>query len=150
MILVPYHPILHGDLMQSWAQDKHWFVEPPDQCKPMLTFIVMLGEKPVGSIQAFNIDLQHKRAEVGIGFADKAGLRVAWQTCLKMAEILFDQMGLNRLYCRLLDANQNAVRLMERLGFVMEGRERQAVMLDGEYHDTVVWGLLREDYRRGL
>ena len=32
------------------------------------------------------------------------------------------------------------------LGFRLEGRMRQAAMYDGQYHDFLIYGLLREDF----
>ena len=46
---------------------------------------------------------------------------------------------------RVLAYNERAIRCYRRCGFVEEGRERQAVLVDGSWHDDVVMGILERD-----
>lgn len=43
--------------------------------------------------------------------------------------------------------NEASRGLLESLGFSQEGRHRLAAFWDGEYRDTIMYGLLREDWR---
>ncbi len=40
--------------------------------------------------------------------------------------------------------------LVERLGFEREGRLREHTFWHGEYHDTLMYGLLREEWDGGF
>ena len=42
--------------------------------------------------------------------------------------------------------NAAARRVMERLGFREEGRRRRALYRSGRYSDSVIYGLLREEF----
>ncbi|RJQ12030.1 MAG: N-acetyltransferase, partial [Dehalococcoidia bacterium] len=45
-----------------------------------------------------------------------------------------------------LEFNTRAIHAYERVGFVVEGRLRQAAYLGGHYYDSLVMGLLREEF----
>ena len=42
--------------------------------------------------------------------------------------------------------NEGAVRLYQRLGFVLEGRTREVAWYNGKYHDTIEMGMLRDEW----
>ncbi|XP_014562176.1 hypothetical protein COCVIDRAFT_84844 [Bipolaris victoriae FI3] len=61
----------------------------------------------------------------------------------------FRRAGLHTVRLRAFGWNKGAIRLYERLGFVVEGREREAVWFEGEWWDSFTLGMLdREWYAR--
>jgi ribosomal-protein-alanine N-acetyltransferase len=58
----------------------------------------------------------------------------------------FAQMALNRVDAQIHPQNAASLRLAARLGFVQEGRTRQAGYWQGAHHDLLQFGLLREDW----
>ena len=50
--------------------------------------------------------------------------------------------GLHRIDLRVLAYNTRATRCYLRAGFVEEGREREAALVDGTWHDDVIMGIL--------
>jgi RimJ/RimL family protein N-acetyltransferase len=145
MRLIPYHPPTHGPLVENWQKQlPQVYIETPDQSKPSTAFVVLSGEKPIGWVEAFNLDVVNRKAQVGIGFerTSPAAIRAADA----FARYLFDTLGVHRLYARVLDGNQAPVKLLQYLGFTEEGREREAVIFDGTFRDIVVYGLRRDQY----
>lgn len=59
----------------------------------------------------------------------------------------FDQLGLHRIEAQLWDANDASRALLESLGFTHEGTFRESGVVDGEYHDTLWYGLLADEWR---
>ena len=58
----------------------------------------------------------------------------------------FEVLGLHRLYAHCLAENTAAVYWMEKLGMRQEGRLRENVYIRGQWHDTLVYGILRQEW----
>jgi RimJ/RimL family protein N-acetyltransferase len=65
-----------------------------------------------------------------------------------MLHYLFDQCGLHRVGLVTLETNTRAFALYRKLGFVEEGRERQAIFRGGQFHDLIAMGLLAAEWRQ--
>jgi RimJ/RimL family protein N-acetyltransferase len=59
-------------------------------------------------------------------------------------------VGLHRLSLGVYDFNPRARRVYEKCGFVMEGRLRDTLRWDGEWHDELIMSVLASDRRSGL
>ncbi|EMD70190.1 hypothetical protein COCSADRAFT_74553, partial [Bipolaris sorokiniana ND90Pr] len=59
----------------------------------------------------------------------------------------FRRAGLHSMRLRAFGWNKGAIRLYERLGFVVEGREREAVWYEGEWWDSFTLGMLDREWR---
>ena len=58
----------------------------------------------------------------------------------------FETLNLNRIYLRVYANNKRAIRVYEKVGFVHEGRMRQAAYKNGEYSDVLYMSVLREEW----
>lgn len=55
----------------------------------------------------------------------------------------FDEVSLHRVHLEVFEFNERAFRSYEKCGFVLEGRMRQSLRWDGEWHDTLIMAALR-------
>jgi RimJ/RimL family protein N-acetyltransferase len=102
----------------------------------------------VGDIQLADIDWRHRTASIGLGIARRADRRCglgtdATRTLLRYA---FHHLDLYRVYAATVAYNAGAQRVLEKCGFVQEGREREAVYVGGERWDRLCYGLLRPEF----
>ena len=58
----------------------------------------------------------------------------------------FEQLNLNRVYLKVFAQNKRAVHLYEKVGFLHEGRWRQAEYRHGRYHDMLWMSILRDEW----
>jgi RimJ/RimL family protein N-acetyltransferase len=58
----------------------------------------------------------------------------------------FNNLGLERITANTLEQNISAQRLLEKIGFILEGRERKAVYFAGNKWDRLNYSLLAEEY----
>jgi ribosomal-protein-alanine N-acetyltransferase len=93
-------------------------------------------------------DRYHRRAEVGYGIARASwGQGIGSEAVRAIVAYGFAQLKLNRIYARTIADNYESVRLLEKLGFVREGTQRQhSLEDDGRFHDSAIYGLLRSDW----
>jgi hypothetical protein len=59
----------------------------------------------------------------------------------------FDTLNLNRLWLHVYDSNPAGIRCYEKVGFKREGVLRQDHFGEGRYADTIVMGLLRDEWK---
>jgi len=115
-------------------------------------FIIELGESqtPVGSTFIRDIDREHRKGEFGIFIGETAarGRGVGTEAAKQMVDHGFSELGLNKIFLRVLAHNRGAVRSYENAGFIREGVLRQDVILAGEPTDVILMAVLREDWRK--
>lgn len=103
----------------------------------------------IGTIELRKITPEHRSAEVGILLGDRAywGRGYGTDAMRTVCRFAFEEMDLHRIQLGVMEFNTRATRSYERVGFVVEGRLRQDTYLGGHYYDTLIMGLLREDFQ---
>ncbi|RZT23831.1 GNAT family N-acetyltransferase [Fictibacillus sp. BK138] len=113
--------------------------------------IYTLGEdaRHIGSIGYRNLDIVSRRCVVGLGIGEKElwGKGYGTDALKALINYLFKTMNLRRIQLDTWSGNTRAVRSYEKCGFVVEGRLREDTFIDGKYYDTIVMGLLREEFQ---
>ena len=96
----------------------------------------------IGECDISDIDLHHKRGEVGFLFRrDAWGKGYAFEAMTRVLRYGFDELGLERLGARFHAGNESSRKLLEKLGFTFEGTLRGHVLRDGVRRDCVLYGL---------
>jgi ribosomal-protein-alanine N-acetyltransferase len=90
----------------------------------------------------------HHRAEVGYGITQAHwGRGIGSEAVRAVVHYGFAHRYLNRIYARTIADNVGSVRLLEKLGFVREGTQREhSLEDDGRFHDSAMYGLIRSDW----
>jgi RimJ/RimL family protein N-acetyltransferase len=113
--------------------------------------IYTLGENPehIGGIQYSALNIISRSCTVGIGIGVKEYWSKGYGTdAMKtLIHYLFQTMNLQRIKLETWSGNVQAIRSYEKCGFVVEGRLRKDEYIDGKYYDTVVMGLLKEEFQ---
>ena len=65
--------------------------------------------------------------------------------CRKVVDFAFEMLNMNRVYGEVLETNTGALKLDD-LTMTREGVKRQACYQSGRYLDSVMFGLLREEW----
>jgi len=107
-------------------------------------------DKFIGGIGLHNYrNLEHK-ATFGIFIGDKTEWNKGYGT--EATELIvthgFMSLNLHRIELDVYDFNARGVRCYEKVGFVVEGRKREAIFRDGTYYDIIQMGILRSDCLR--
>lgn len=104
----------------------------------------------LGQIDACDLDLINRRAEIGIVLGDKSwqGRGYGTEALGLMVKYLFTQVNLNRVTLQVEAENAAAIRCYEKCGFRQEGVLRSHVFREGMYRDVWVMGLLRDEWQQ--
>ncbi|MCQ8230091.1 GNAT family N-acetyltransferase [Pantoea trifolii] len=87
-------------------------------------------------------------AEVGFLFAPEAqGKGYAHESLRAICDYAFGEGGIRRLSATVTAGNTPSRRLLEKVGFVLEGELRESYWLRNAWHNDWLFGLLRGEYR---
>ena len=131
----------------------------PGQATPepaRMLFALLLRERLAGVGELAGIDWFHRRARLEVVLeTSRAGRTAICRTETLLAvrllqRIAFGELGLRRLTATSTPRRRHHQALLEECGFRPEGRLREHLCLDGEWHDLVLHGILRADYTTKL
>lgn len=109
--------------------------------------IVLKGEI-VGGTGFHEINRQDKSAEIGYWLAKEFNGRGIVTKCVKkLLDYAFDEMKMNRVVIKCVPENVKSRAIPERLGFTLEGIEREGGWLHTRYVDHVVYSMLAREWR---
>lgn len=106
---------------------------------------------PLGTVTLWALDRMHARCELGFMLRrDRWGQGLAGEAVAAALDHAFGALGLHRVEADVDPGNAASLRLLERLGFVREGRARERwVAADGSGRaDGILLGLLAREWRR--
>jgi len=137
----PYRPM-------NAAQEKDWY-EQQNRDRSMVNFAIEYDGRHIGGCGFGRLDHANQNAEVGLVIGEKS----LWNQGLGkevLATIVaygFDYLNLHRIYLRVFAQNQRAIHAYEQVGFVHEGRFREAEWRHGQWQDMLYMSILRQEWR---
>lgn len=117
----------------------------------MLNFQIVEKESNaiIGNCGFHSWNPQHHRAEVGYAlnsdeFKNKGFMKEALQ---KVIEYGFNELDLNRIEALIDENNTPSKKLLHHFGFTREGNLRGHYLVDGVFEDSVLYSLLKSEYK---
>jgi RimJ/RimL family protein N-acetyltransferase len=103
----------------------------------------------IGSCGFHDIDWRCRSGEIGISIGDKRYWNKGFgtQAVRLLVNYGFNTLNLNRIALDVYENNPRAIRAYEKVGFVHEGRKRQAMFKNGQYMDILLMSLLRSEWQ---
>jgi len=91
---------------------------------------------------------EYRSASLGYCLDDAAwGHGYATEAARALLHWAFDTLDLNRVQAETDTRNLASARVLEKLGFVLEGTLREDCVVNGEVSDSWVYGLIRREWR---
>ena len=112
--------------------------------------VTRLGEaRVIGSVSLYHWNHRHQHAEIGYELARACwGQGLAAEAVQAVVGFAFERLLVHRVEAVTIADNLRSVRLLERLGFRLEGRRRDFLRQnDGAYLDSAIYGLLASEGR---
>ncbi|MCB9194863.1 MAG: GNAT family N-acetyltransferase [Flavobacteriales bacterium] len=90
----------------------------------------------------------HSRAEIGYMLYHEKymGQGIMSEAIIPIIKYGFEQMNLNRIEAFVGPTNTASLALMKKLGFIKEGHLRRHYFKNNQMEDSIVFGLLREEF----
>ncbi len=103
---------------------------------------------PLGYFGINWLSYQHRVAELGavIGERDYWGGGYGTDALLLLVDYAFDVLDMRKVWLTTVSSNVRVVRQMEKVGFALEARQRQATVADGALCDALIFGRQRDGW----
>ncbi len=141
-----YARLLDDDPMQPQSPDSFHFSSSPTTYYFHLR--TLSDDVLIGFVVLFSIKWSNQSAMLAIGLGE-AGYRGKGYGSDSLALILnyaFNELNLYRVGLSVMSYNTGAIRAYERAGFVREGVTRGAILREGQRHDMLNYGVLRDEW----
>jgi RimJ/RimL family protein N-acetyltransferase len=112
---------------------------------PPTVLAIATRQEAIGSIGLSpNQDVHRLTAEMGYWLGEPFwGKGIMSEAVAKFADYGFEQFGLLRIYAEPYAPNAASGRVLEKAGFVLEGRLRSSVIKDGQIIDQFMYAKVR-------
>jgi ribosomal-protein-alanine N-acetyltransferase len=134
---------------RSEAQELIDFYKAPTGTKPTRWCVVSKrDDRAIGTCGYHNWSARNRRAEIGYDLSPDAWGQGFMSEALGAAiDYGFNHMNLNRIEALVYPENVRSVRLLERLGFQVDGVLRDYFFHDGKFYDHQLFSLLRREWK---
>ena len=145
---------LHDVNQYNAAQTEAWLRTLPATSKRYSAFEwlnapampVECGEF-LGLVRIDRIDSVSRNCAIGLDVVAKhRGKGLSAKVYAWLLDYLFHQLNMHMVYLEVLESNERAIHVYERLGFRVDGRLRQRIFRNGTYEDSILMSLLRSEY----
>ena len=109
---------------------------------------VLVEKKLIGGTSLFNIDWTSRSADAGISIYDPEcwGKGYGVETLDLLLGFAFQDLNMKRIGLEVFDFNKRAYKCYLKVGFKEMGRRRKARFIEGQYRDSILMDLLREEW----
>ncbi len=117
------------------------------QAEPLTNFAIATKSEAIGNIGAhIGPDIHRYSAEVGYWIGEAYWNKGVMTRALKaFSAYAFDKLGMVRLYATVFEWNPASARVLEKAGYLLEGRLRKYVTKNGRIADALMYALVKED-----
>ena len=134
----------------SSEREKKWIENSIYNDKNNIRLAICLKEKNnyIGNVNLNNIDWINRNAEFSIFIGEKNewGKGYAQEATKLMLNFGFRQRNLNRIYLTVLENNNPAISLYNKIGFKKEGVFREMLFKDNKYYNLIIMSILKNEF----
>jgi len=143
-----------GSMPLTLQQERDWISQNAGRREDQCTFSVeTLDGRHIGSCGYHQLDWKNRRAMVGwsIGDPQMRGKGYGADMIETLLKVCFEVQGLRKVSLNVYEFNE-AIRLYERLGFVLEGVFRKERYVRGQWWDERHYGMFKTEWaaKRGI
>lgn len=130
---------------KNLQDEQDWF-EGVSGDEDHINLVIVHDDRVIGTIGIELTDPDSRTAEIGYFLdPDVHSQGLGTESAELAIEYAFDELNVRKLWARVFAFNDKSSGLLEKLGFEQEGCLREHKYADGEYHDALLYGLLREE-----
>ena len=127
------------------AADADQWIRQATEETPQTHFAIVIGKSMIGGIGLeLGTDIFRRSAEIGYWLGEPFwGRGIATEAVRAITNYAFSTFNLCRIYAGVFEWNPASVRVLEKAGFMREGRMRKSVFKDGRVTDQFLYAMIR-------
>lgn len=132
----------------STKQQEEWIQSLSKNRNDIKLTIELDNGESIGMCSLNQIDWKNRYAGIGIKLIESEEVRdkgIGTKVLKSLIKYAFEELQLNRLEARIIEYNLASKRIFEKCGFKIEGMERNKIYKNGEYHNVIIVGLLKDE-----
>ncbi len=109
---------------------------------------IHVAQNFVGLIGFKSMDRENKKAEIGYWLSrqhQKKG--IITKALYRLLKYSFEELALNRVQLKIAKGNQASIGVAKRLGFLLEGVERDGELLVSGFADLYIYSMLKREFK---
>jgi ribosomal-protein-alanine N-acetyltransferase len=110
--------------------------------------LTQLNNTPIGFLRFNYIDKYSGNVWLRMIIGDRKaqGKGYAYEAMMIYLKWLFTKLRIHRVTLECYSTNTRAIRFYRKIGFKKEGILREAVFINGKYHDIISFGILKKEF----
>ena len=142
--IFPYHFTCH---YASQIEQRKWYEAYAANHNYYIYIIEDEARESIGYTILKDLDHKNRQAEIGLYLDPKyQGKGYGSDAFRALIRHTFHELNLHRVYLQVIDFNERAIKMYEKLGFKTDGRLRQAYFTQNKYCDIVVMSMLENEF----
>lgn len=110
-------------------------------------FLVFNDDEPVGYVSLHSLNTYDGHGSISYWMArEHQGRGFATEAVDLVVEYAFEELRLHKVRADVRDFNKSSQEVLERVGFLQEGRLRESRFVGGEHCDRYRYGVLRDEW----
>jgi [ribosomal protein S5]-alanine N-acetyltransferase len=119
------------------------FIAMATSHKPTHIFAIVVNSEAVGGIGIHpQADIYRKNAELGYWLAEPFwGNKIITKAIAEIVAYAFATFEIERVFAKPFGSNVASQRVLEKAGFILEGRFEKTIIKNGDYEDELVYAI---------
>ncbi|MDR0269916.1 GNAT family protein [Paenibacillus sp.] len=131
------------------AKMNEWVEEESEEKDEFRFIAVDQDNQIVGMIETYDCDRKNGNFDYYVAvFEPYRGKGYAREMILMVTRFFFQELAYQKVNTSVYSFNQPSMQLHEKLGFVKEGQLRNIIFTNGAYHDSICYGMTRQEFEQ--
>ena len=116
----------------------------------LLAIIDRKSDRHIGNVALNRVNWVHRNADTGlvIGCKEFWGKGYASEAWILLLEYAFRELNLHKVIATVVAGHESSQAALQKVGFKVEGRQREEFFLDGQYRDYIRLGVLHGEFSK--
>ena len=124
------------------------FINSMESSQHDILYGIFHDHKHIGNIKIGLMNWNHMSAHIGyfIGSRDFWGKGLATEAVRRVTQFAFEELNLNKCNAGVYSGNPGSIRVLEKVGYNLEGCQRNEFKGPDGWEDHLLYGCLREEF----